>query len=194
MPIRFDKNIRRVITRPFDPGGETRIRNIVDRVAGLSESEADHILRSVLYNFQGRHKQITAVFEEHYRAAAALTGQGENLSPKHRLLIGSYLTMEYSIESAALFNPSIVPHRNQQHLPPGAVRFILSLRATGEGHVSSIVFRKGVIDADHAIQMDPPSRLHHRVRDRARQAIRESSLFRRKLQGHRRLRDRRRTW
>ncbi len=103
LPIRFKSDIRRVITRPFDPGGEGRVRNIMDRVALLSEAEADRVLGQVLDKFQGRHKKITSIFEEHYRAAAALAGEPENLSPKHRMLIGSYLTAEYSIESAAVF-------------------------------------------------------------------------------------------
>jgi predicted GH43/DUF377 family glycosyl hydrolase len=164
LPIRFEKDIRRVITRPFDPGGETRVRKIIDRVTGLSDAEVDCVLDQVLEKFQGRHKQITAVFDEHYQAAAALTGEGDNISPKKRLLIGSYLTAEYSIESAALFNPSIVKHRNQWNLPKGAVRFIMSFRATGEGHLSSIVFRDGILYADHKIRMEPPSRYSHRVR------------------------------
>ena len=79
----------------------------------------------------------------------AAIGASTTADPNRRLLIGSYFTMEYSIESAALFNPSIVPHINQRNLPEGAVRFIMSLRATGEGHVSSIVFRTGVIYSDH---------------------------------------------
>jgi predicted GH43/DUF377 family glycosyl hydrolase len=164
LPIRFKNDIRRVITRPFDPGSEARVRRIFDHVAQLSQTEADHILDNVLEKFKSRHKKITAVFDEHYQAAAALVGEPENLSPNHRLLIGSYLTMEYSIESAALFNPSIVKHRNQRNLPPGAMRFIMSFRATGEGHVSSIVFRDGILYPDHRIRMEPPSLYSHRVR------------------------------
>ena len=72
---------------------------------------------------------------------------------KDRLLIGSYFLAEYSLESAALFNPSIVPHPDQSDLPPGALRFILSLRATGEGHISSITFRTGIIHPDHRIEV-----------------------------------------
>ena len=75
------------------------------------------------------------------------------LSEQRRLLIGSYFLAEYSLESAALFNPSIVPHPDQTDLPPGALRFILSLRATGEGHISSITFRTGIIHADHRIEV-----------------------------------------
>jgi len=180
LPIRFENDMRRVITRPFDPGGETRVRNIIDRVARLSQAEADSILHQVLEKFQSRHKQITSAFEENYQAAIALAGEPENISPNHRLLIGAYLTAEYSIESAALFNPSIVKHRNQWNLPEGAVRFIMSFRATGEGHVSSIVFREGILQADHKIRMEPPSRYSHRVRTLP-DAQYEKQLFHRKL-------------
>jgi predicted GH43/DUF377 family glycosyl hydrolase len=180
LPIRFKSDIRRVITRPFDPGGEVRVRNIVQRVAQMSEPEADRVLRQVLDKFQGRHRKITAIFEEHYRAAAAFAGVSEKLSPKHRVLIGSYLTAEYSIESAALFNPSIVKHLNQRNLPQGAVRFIMSFRALGEGHLSSIVFRSGVIHADHKIEVEPPSRYSHRVRI-SPDSLYEKQLFQRKL-------------
>ena len=88
--------------------------------------------------------------------------------------------MEYSIESAALFNPSIVPHQNQQNLPVGAIRFIMSLRATGEGHVSSIVFRTGVIYSNQEIQMDPPSRFTHPIKVFPDKQY-DRDLFRRKL-------------
>jgi predicted GH43/DUF377 family glycosyl hydrolase len=164
LPIRFESDIRRVITRRFDPGGEVRMRKIIDRVAGLTETEADDVLNRVLTKFQGRHKRLAAVFEENYEAAASLVGTENGISANKRLLIGSYLTAEYSIESAALFNPSIVKHRNQRNLPDGAVRFIMSFRATGEGHVSSIVFREGIIHPHHKITMLPPSRYSHRVR------------------------------
>lgn len=180
LPIRFENDIRRVISYPFDPGGESRVRNIIERVAGLSEAEVDLILSRVLKKFQKRHKKITATFEEHYQTAVALTGEPENISPNRRLLIGSYLTMEYSIESAALFNPSIVKHRNQRNLAEGAVRFIMSFRATGEGHLSSIVFREGVLYADHKIRMEPPSPYSHRVRTSPDKQY-EKQLFQRKL-------------
>ena len=85
------------------------------------------------------------------------------LSEQRRLLIGSYFLAEYSLESAALFNPSIVPHPDQTGLPAGALRFILSLRATGEGHISSITFRTGIIHPDHRIEVLTPSWLPHRT-------------------------------
>ena len=111
----------------------------------------------------------------------ALIGISHDLSQNRRLLIGSYLTAEYSIEAAALFNPSIVPHHNQRYLPDGAVRFIMSLRATGEGHVSSIVFRTGMITAGHEVQIDPCGRLARPIRV-VPDKLYEKPLFRRKLQ------------
>ena len=155
LPVTFTSDIRRVITRFFDPGGETRIRNVVERVATLDEEQVDRLLKDVFLRFHDRHGDISTVLNENYRKAIAMIGRADDLAPNQGLLVGAYLTAEYSIESAALFNPSIVPHQDQRNIPAGAVRFIMSLRATGEGHVSSIVFRTGVIGADHRIQIDP---------------------------------------
>jgi predicted GH43/DUF377 family glycosyl hydrolase len=163
LPVTFTGDVRRVITRFFDPGGEVRIQNIVQRVAQLSGTEVVRLLKLVLQRFRTRHTNIDAVFEQHYRNAMLMVGASDNLDDNRRLLIGSYFTMEYSIESAALFNPSIVAHPNQSDLPEGAVRFIMSLRATGEGHVSSIVFRSGVIRSGHEIEIDSPSRFAHPI-------------------------------
>ncbi|MGO8744988.1 MAG: glycoside hydrolase family 130 protein [Thermoguttaceae bacterium] len=180
LPVIFTSDIRRVITRFFDPGGEERIHNVVDRVRGLNDAQVDRLLDEVFMKFRARHGSIASVLEENYRTAVALIGPSDDLSHNRRLLVGSYLTAEYSIESAALFNPSIVRHHNQQNLPDGAVRFIMSLRATGEGHVSSIVFRTGVIYSDHQIQIDPCSRFSRPVRVVPDKQY-DKPLFRRKL-------------
>ena len=175
LPVIFTHDIRRVITRFFDPGGETRIRNIVERVGGLSDEQVDHLLENVFLKFRTRHGNIVPTLDENYRTAMSMLGMSDDFAGNRRLLIGAYLTAEYSIESAALFNPSIVPHHNQRNLPAGAVRFIMSLRATGEGHVSSIVFRSGVITADHQVQIDPCA-LRPADSRRARQAVRKAAL------------------
>ncbi|NLF08351.1 MAG: glycosidase [Pirellulaceae bacterium] len=180
LPVTLTSDMRRVITRFFDPGGEARICSIVDRVNTLSGGQVDRLLDEVLAKFRARHVNIASVFDENYRTAMTMIGRSDDLSHNRRLLTGSYLTAEYSIESAALFNPSIVPHHSQRNLPAGAARFIMSLRATGEGHVSSIVFRSGVITADNQIQIDPSGRLARTIR-----VIPDSQydkpLFRRKL-------------
>jgi predicted GH43/DUF377 family glycosyl hydrolase len=180
LPIRFEGDERRVITRLFFPRGETRITSAIQRVDRLSESEVRRVLAHVLASFEGRHRDLESVLEEHYAAAIAHTDRSHRVSRERRLLIGAYFTMEYSIQSAALFNPSIVEHPNQSGVPEGAVRFLMSFRATGEGHVSSVVFRTGVIEADHTIRFDPPSefsRLGRVLPDR----LYEKMLFRRKL-------------
>ncbi len=180
LPIRFVSDERRVITRPFFPGGETRIFHVVERINELSEPDVRRILDEVSVDFGGRHRDIESVFEEQYEAVVAHTGQPGSISPERRLLIGAYFTMEYSVQSAALFNPSIVQHPNQSGVPDGAVRVLMSLRATGEGHISSVVFRTGVIEADHTICFDPPSQSFRRGRlspDR----LYEKWLFQRKL-------------
>lgn len=102
------------------------------------------------------------------------------LSEARRLVIGSYFTHEYSLEAAALFNPSIVPHPNQADLPPGATRFVLSLRATGEGHISSITFRTGVIDVSHQITLNTPTRFVTEPRP-VLDAVFSKTLFARQL-------------
>ena len=181
LPVTFTSDIRRVITRFFDPGGEARIRSVVERVGGLSGGQVDRLLDEVLLKFRARHGNIAAVLDENYRTAMAMIGASDDFSQNRCLLIGSYLTAEYSIESAALFNPSIVPHRNQCDVPADAVRFIMSLRATGEGHVSSIVFRTGVITADHQVQIDPCGRLTRPIRVKPDREY-EKTLFRRKLE------------
>lgn len=164
LPVTFASDKRRVITRFFDPGGQQRIENVFARVAQLSSAEVTRVLEEVFLKFRTRHSSIVTVLEQNYHHALSLIGARREEDPNRRMLTGAYVTMEYSIESAALFNPSIVPHLNQRNLPEGAVRFIMSLRATGEGHVSSIVFRTGVLYGNHQIEMDPPSRFTHPIK------------------------------
>lgn len=161
---KFSSDDRRVITRFFSPGDEARVEAVIERVLSLSESEASELLTHVLQDFNARHKDIGAVFAEHYEQVKQQVSHDGDLSRSRQLLIGAYFTMEYAIESAALFNPSIVPHPRQDDLPQGATRFIMSLRATGEGHISSIVFRTGVLDGGGNIQFDPLSPYASRMR------------------------------
>jgi predicted GH43/DUF377 family glycosyl hydrolase len=180
LPVAFESDNRRVITRYFDAGGPLRIQNIVERVSQLSPDEVTRLLEEVFQRFRTRHNNIASIFEQNYQNAVLASGVSDSADTNRKLLIGSYFTMEYSIESAALFNPSIVPHISQRDLPEGAIRFIMSLRATGEGHVSSIVFRTGVIYSDHEIQMDPVSRLSHPISVVPDKQY-DKQLFRRKL-------------
>ncbi len=153
----------RVITRPFFPGGEHRSRNIINRVLRLSDIEVEQILEGLRLNFEHRHKHIWEEFEETFQELRHFVPEGQTLSDNRRLLIGAYFTREYSIQSAAFFNPSIVPHPDQTGLNPGDLRFVLSFRSTGEGHISSIEFRSGVLKKDNSIVLDPVSRYVERA-------------------------------
>lgn len=147
----------RVITRLHIPGGAHRIRKIIHRITDLPDMDAEKLLEEIMLDFSERHKDIRTVFEKHLNAVKDYVPPDAMLSDVQRALIGAYFTMEYSIESAALFNPSIVLHPDQGDLDEGSLRFIMSLRAIGEGHVSSIVFRSGVLDRDNTFIFDPTS-------------------------------------
>ena len=126
---------------------------IIGRIMELADDEAERLLAQVLAEFHGRHQRLVAFLEERAEAVRHLLLTDRPLSAARRLLIGSHFTQEYALESAALFNPSIVWHPRQDGLPAGTRRFILSLRATGEGHVSSVGFRTGTIDAGGTIAL-----------------------------------------
>ncbi|MDP9292128.1 MAG: glycoside hydrolase family 130 protein [Verrucomicrobiota bacterium] len=155
---KFVPDSTRVLIRPFIPLNSQRIVNIIGRAMTLTDAEVDTLLAEVLAEFSGRHFDIERVFERHFEKVRPQLFTDRELSRPRKLLIGSYFTSEYALESAALFNPSIVPHPDQSNLPKGALRFVMSLRATGEGHISSIEFRSGVIDGGSGIKMDAPSR------------------------------------
>ena len=158
----------RVVLRPFKPTTEprdlsptdkSRANHIVERVLALDPAAADAQLAEVLENFRGRHRNLLDTFEARAREMEETFRAHAVFSDRQRQLIGAYFLHEYSFEAAALFNPSIVAHPDQSGIPPGSLRFVLSLRAVGEGHVSSVTFRSGVIGADGSVSVDPPARL-----------------------------------
>jgi len=147
----------RVITRPHIPGDSARIAKLIDRVAVLSDENVKHLLDAVIQDFSGRHRNFREALHRNFDRIAEHVPENASLSSEQELLLGAYFTAEYSVEAAALFNPSIVPHPNQQGMDKGSQRFIMSFRATGEGHVSSIEFRGGFVDANQDIYFDPIS-------------------------------------
>jgi predicted GH43/DUF377 family glycosyl hydrolase len=147
----------RVLLRPFNSGDPQRAGGIIGRIMSLPEDRVGPLLDEVSAEFSQRHQHIRQLFLERFEQVRDLMLQHEEVSEQRRLLIGSYFLAEYSLESAALFNPSIVPHPDQTDLPPGALRFILSLRATGEGHISSVTFRIGIIHPDQRIEVFNPT-------------------------------------
>ena len=154
---RIEGDASRVITRPHIPSGAHRIPKIIQRIMDLPDTTAEDLLAQIMLDFSERHKDIRRVFERSLNEVRDHVPRDAVLSETKRALIGAYFTMEYSIESAALFNPSIVLHPDQGDLDEGSLRFIMSLRAIGEGHVSSIVFRSGVLDQYNTFIFDPTS-------------------------------------
>jgi predicted GH43/DUF377 family glycosyl hydrolase len=158
----------RVVVRPFKPATEprdlnpadkTRANHIVNRVLGMDAATVSSQLAEVLDNFLGRHRNLLQIFEARADEMEDVFSPHTRFTLEQRRLVGAYFLHEYSFEAAALFNPSIVPHPDQSGVETGSNRFILSLRATGEGHVSSLTFRSGILAPDGSVRVDPPGRL-----------------------------------
>jgi len=190
LPVFLRPDPSRVLVRPFlgtsgggSPSGEqsARLLRIMARVLALGEQQAGDLVEQVFADFGGRHQEIHRFFLARFEQVSALLPSDEELSETRKLLLGSFFTNEYSLESAALFNPCMVPHPDGAgETPEGGLRFILSLRATGEGHVSSITFRSGTITADLGVEVDSPTRFVTESRPTPH-ALYERELFARKL-------------
>lgn len=158
----------RVLVRPFLPTGDSRdihtfdparISRSAGRVLALDHFTVETELAEVMRAFGDRHIGLRDTLAQRFAQACALMRDPPVVQEEARqLLIGAYFSHEYSFEAAALFNPSMVPHPDQGNLAFGETRFVLSLRATGEGHISSICFRSGVVDANGKVRLDPPGR------------------------------------
>jgi predicted GH43/DUF377 family glycosyl hydrolase len=144
----------RVIVRAFIPDDHRLIARIINRALTLSTSEITERLEELHRLFDYRHPALTSNWNHHYQHVSKFIKDEEKLTAEQRLYIGALFSGEYTLESTALFNPSIVPHPDQSGVAEGALRFIMSLRATGEGHISSIAFRTGTIHADGAVSLD----------------------------------------
>lgn len=146
----------RVIARYF-MNGEAGTKDMLALVFAMKEADVHAALEQTLREFASRNRNITRVFKRHCDNVRDIIAQMEinfdSISEDRKMLIGSYLTMEYSVESAAFFNPSIVPDIDQSYLEEGEMRVIISFRATGEGHISSIVFRRGILDKNNDLHM-----------------------------------------
>ena len=177
---RFLPDSSRVLLRPFIPPDVQRVARIIRCVLALPDVEVRRLLTEVLAEFGARHLETSKLFERHFAKVAPQLPRGARPDRGRQLLIGAHFTNEYSLESAALFNPSIVAHPDQGGLPPGALRFVMSLRATGEGHISSIEFRGGVLSANDDIAIDPYDR-YVSTPEVVSDPLYEKELFRRKL-------------
>ena len=162
--LHLEPNLRRVLLRPFMPslvvkptsgqGNLRRLEILLDRLAALSAQESERELERLRHRFGVRHRTLEKLARQRWDDVLAPLHHQHALSPEQQLLLGYYLTNEYALEAAALFNPSLVAHPDQGGLDPGCLRVVLSLRATGEGHISSIEFRSAVIRPDGTLHLD----------------------------------------
>ena len=170
----------RVLVRPFRLTSDHRGVNLCARIMALSEEEVHELLEEVLAEFGERHQQIRDILMGRFEQVRQYLLTNRKVSAERKQLIGAYFTHEYALEAAALFNPSIVPHPDQSGVPEGALRFILSLRATGEGHISSVTFRTGMVDAQNNIAINTPTRFLCEPEQFSSSSY-EKELFERKL-------------
>jgi predicted GH43/DUF377 family glycosyl hydrolase len=161
----------RILPRLFVPGqetliqGESRATPVIDRILDLTKEDVEQTLARTMARFRDGYRDLPQTLEDNFRLVAHRLG-GREISQARRQLIGAYFTQEYALEAAALFNPSMVKHPDQSGCQPGEVRFVMSLRAVGEGHLSSIEFRTGIIGADAATRFDPAGRFLNTGRPR----------------------------
>ncbi|ARS28226.1 hypothetical protein KC8_13165 [Sphingomonas sp. KC8] len=166
LPVLLRPDPSRVVIRPYMPSTETykyavpnrpRAQRIADRVLALDQASLRNELQRILADFSGRHRDVSSLFLRRFHEVEGIIVCECEVSHEQALLIGAHFCNEYSYEAAALFNPSIVPHPDQSNAPENSLRFILSLRGVGEGHISSLTFRTGICAADGTIAFNPVS-------------------------------------
>ncbi|WP_010188301.1 glycoside hydrolase family 130 protein [Sphingomonas sp. PAMC 26605] len=152
----------RTVIRPFEPGypggydnGPSRLQVIADRVIGFDDHQVDRLLSEVTAALDDRHRNVDAAFRRRFEDLRSMLIDVEDVNGRRRELIGALFMEEYAFEAAALFNPSAVLHPDQQDVPPGSLRFVMSLRGIGEGHVSSVSFRTGIWTFGGGVEIDP---------------------------------------
>ena len=158
----FSPDPSRIIAR-FLYLDDERSANIIRKVLAMPEKEVNIAMSQLLRGYSRRHRNISLIFEKHFARLAPIFDQievnEEDLSPSQKSLVGSYFTMEYSIESAAFFNPSVIEDPDQSEIGVDEKRVIFSFRATGEGHISSIVFRTGIFDKNNNLSIEPVGKM-----------------------------------
>lgn len=180
LDARIERDNRRVLLRALVYSTEQHGQNILSRVLAVPQTQISDLLQSVMNLFEERHEGLLSLFLERYEQVRHLLPSDQKICSERKALAGAYFYSEYALESAALFNPSIVLHPDQSNLPSGKVRFLLSLRGTGEGHISSVGFRSGELDSEGEIVLDPVSRFAVEPR-RVTNPVYEKKLFGKKL-------------
>ncbi|MGB3076876.1 MAG: glycoside hydrolase family 130 protein [Chitinophagales bacterium] len=157
-PVQLFASPKAVILQYLSLPGSERIHHVINRLEKFSEEEVNGLLLKVAADFSSRHRNINEIFKQHFDRTEKQFGKSlDHFSANRKLLLGSFFTKEYSIQAAALFNPSIVAHPDQSQLSKGQQRFVMSLRATGEGHISSIAFKSGIVDENGNVVLDNPA-------------------------------------
>ena len=179
----FSPDPSRVIAR-FLQLNEERSADIIRQVLAMPEKEVNTAMSQLLRGYSRRHRNISRIFENHFNKLTSIFDKievnEEDLSMSQKALIGSYFTMEYSIESAAFFNPSAMEHPDQSELRTGEKRVIFSFRATGEGHISSVVFRTGILDKNNNLSIEPVGKMLAEA-DKIIQTVYDKKSFQEKL-------------
>jgi len=178
--VLFSPDSSRVIAR-FNYSGDEKSKEIILKIIGLSEQAAKEELVKILRGYSKRHRNISSIFENNFNKLSHVLKE-LNINPNGigiimKTLIGSYFTKEYSIESAAFFNPSVVEDPDQSEVQKGQKRVIFSFRATGEGHISSIVFRGGTLDEDCNLQVEEPGKMLNEAKNIKRHAYNKNHFF-----------------
>lgn len=163
--VRLEPDASRTVLRPFLPafpdryaaGQPPRAQLIVDRLIGLDERTLMYGIDALGKFVEDRHRNVPQVLLRRFDEVRQWVPAGAELDEHRKIVIGGFFSEEYAFEAAALFNPSIVRHWDQSGLNPGAIRFVMSLRGIGEGHVSSVTFRTGVWEKDGSVVIDAPS-------------------------------------
>jgi predicted GH43/DUF377 family glycosyl hydrolase len=160
---RLTPDPHRVITKLFVPGEEaahspSRARAVITRILAMDDAEVMSLTDAIVAGFRGRHADLMGTFSRHFAVIAHEVPPRRRLSAERRMLIGACFTHEYSPEAVALFNPSMAPHPDQSGLAAGQVRFVMTVRCVGEGHLSSIGFRTGIVGPGRALVLDEPDR------------------------------------
>lgn len=174
----------RTILRPFVPGQElvrvglSRADAVVSRVLDLTDDEVTRTLSQVVRTLSARHSDVRRAFRDHADQAGSTLPLSARLSPQRRELLGAYLTQEYALEAAAVLNPTVVRHPDQSGLPPDELRFVLGLRVVGEGHISSLEWRTGVVTAAGAVRLHHPGRRMVRPRIRREESASDGGRYR----------------
>ncbi len=155
--IKLTASVNAVIAQFHQLPNKGRVENIVKRVEAMNENAAVVSLKNIIQDFGHRHKNFEELLMDNFYRTQQIHGELSHFSQNKKFVLGAFLTKEYSFQAAALFNPSIVPHTDQTGLQKGEQRFIISLRATGEGHISSIIFKTGIVDEEGGVRLDESS-------------------------------------